>query len=190
MNGAVCTALQLAIKRQLYPGPARLLRNFVFADLRPLQEPRLDNAAMGANFSMMRFTSRLDPTANFWLQARSISEQMNAAMKTDDRFFNHLLSNAMMRMMLRAPSMRLGHSGLSYLGTHRLQTQYDGLRLTGLRAFVSGNPQGPEFAAMASLFEGKLWLDITYLDAELSISQADNIASDILSILVEATGSA
>jgi hypothetical protein len=57
------------------------------------------------------------------------------------------------------------------------------LRLEEIHAFISNMVLGPEYSALARLWEGRLWWDIVYLDSDMDRAVAATVAETILDLL-------
>ncbi len=185
LNSALCTAMLRVAKRRLYGGGERLLRNFVFANLRPYMDPPLPTDNLGSCFAMMRHTTRVAEDCDFWDLARSLNNQLYQAAKRGEKYHNLLMSWRVITMMLRQNRFRLSHTALGYTGVADLARDYDGMHLHGLHAFVSNFVQGPEYTAQARLFDGRLWWDFVYLDCDMDRDKAESMAREILTDLEE-----
>ncbi len=75
---------------------------------------------------------------------------------------------------------------MSYTGVVRLAARYGPLGVRGVHAFVSTLGVGPEVAAQARLFAGRLLVDVVYLDADLDPNLARTVADEVAAILYRA----
>ncbi len=190
LNGALCAALLLVVQRRLYGGEDRLLRNFLFANLRPYLDSALPADNLGSCFAMMRFTTRVRPHAAFWDLARDINRQVYTAAKRGEKYLNLLMSRAVMKMMMGQNRFRMSHTALSYTGVANLPDTYGSIRLTGLHSFVTNFVLGPEYSAQVRLFAGRLWWDIVYLDCDMDERTARVLAQEIFAELEAQTNAA
>jgi hypothetical protein len=185
LNSALAAALLLVAQRRLYGGEERLLRNFVFANLRPYVVPPLAADNLGSCFAMLRLTTQVPKDADFWNLAQMLNAQIYQAAKRGEKYHNLLMSRSVMKMMLGQNRFRMAHTALSYTGVANLPVDYDGLRLTGLHAFVSNFVLSPEYTAQVRMFAGRLWWDFVYLDCDMGAQQAEVLAQEILMLLEE-----
>lgn len=185
LNSALTAALMLVVQRRLYGGEERLLRNFVFANLRPYVNPPVRADNLGSCFAMLRFTTRIPRDAGFRDLAQTLNAQIYQAARRGDKYHNLLMSRAVMKMMLGQDRVRMAHTALSYTGVSNLPRDYGGLHLAGLHAFVSNFVLGPEYTAQVRLFAGRLWWDFVYLDCDMDAKQAAILAEEILLTLEE-----
>ncbi len=185
LNSALCAAMLRMGQRRLYGGEERLLRNFVFANLRPYLAPPVPPDNLGSCFAMMRFTTRVPAGGAFWDLARALNEQVYRAARRGEKFHNLLMSWTVMNMMLGQRRFRMSHTALSYTGVADLPRDYGGIRLERLHAFVSNFVLGPEYTAQVRLFAGRLWWDFVYLDCDMERERAQALAREILQELKE-----
>lgn len=185
LNSALAAALLLVAQRRLYGGEERLLRNFIFANLRPYVDPPLAADNLGSCFAMLRITTRVPGDGDFWSLARTLSTQVYQAAKRGDKYHNLLMSRTVMKMMLGQDRFRMAHTALSYTGVANLPVDYDGLHLAGLHAFVSNFVLGPEYTAQVRIFAARLWWDFVYLDCDMDTQEAGILAGEILMLLEE-----
>jgi hypothetical protein len=182
LNSVVSAAILLAARELLYDGQSLPLRTFTFASLRPYIRPPISEEKLGSCFAIMRFTFRVGDQG-FWELARQINEHVRTAGRRGDKLTFFLTTEMMMRAILRLRSMRMGTTAISYLGAPRLERAYGPLELYGLHTFVSNLALGPEYTALVRLFEGKLWWDILYLDADMGHARAVEMAEEIRATL-------
>ncbi len=185
LNSALIAAQLLAVQHHRHADRAVLLRYLAFPDLRPRLEPPMGPETVASCLTTMRFTIRLGTRESFWLLAQRVDRQLYRSFKRGERFLFHLTSPALVKMMLRLGRVRFGSAGLSYTGPIAFP-EYDGLRVRNIHALVSNMPIGPEHAAQARLFRGRLWWDVIYLDADMDEAEARTVAADVLERLEEA----
>lgn len=193
LNAALGAAFLLAVHRRLPEAAAhrarpRPMRYMTFADLRPYLKPPVGADALGGYLAMMRYTIRVDggsadsggdSAEPFWGLARRITDQVAAGSRRGDKLWSVLFSERVMRMMLGQRTERMAHTAVSYSGVTRL----DATGVRGLHAFVSNLPVGPEYTALARMFEGELLLDVLYLDTDMDRPRARAVADGILATL-------
>ncbi len=185
LNSVLCAALLRVVARHRYPGEERLLRHFVFANLRPYVRPSMNGGNLGSCFSMLRFTTWVREAGGLHALAGRINTQVYQAARRGEKFLNLLMSGVVMRMMLGQDRERMGHTALSYTGATPLPRAVGPIRVDALHAFVNNFVLGPEYTAMARLFGGCLCWDIVYLDCDMDVEQAGLIAQDIITELEE-----
>ncbi len=185
LNSALTAAMLLVVQRRLYCNEERLLRNFVFANLRPYVIPPLAADNLCSCYAMLRFTARVPKDANFWDLVQTLNTLLYQSVKRGDKYHNFLMSKMIMKMMLGQNRFRMGHTAMSYTGEVNLPTDYDGIHLNGLHAFVSNFVLGPEYTAQVRLFDKRLWWDFVYLDCDMDASLAENLAREIFILLKE-----
>jgi hypothetical protein len=183
LASALQAGLLLAVSRRLYGGRPQPLRSFTFPNLRPYLRPPVPAERLGGYFAVVRFTVAVDGGRDFWQLAREINERIHAANRRGEKYAAAFLSYRTMRLMLRRPTMRMGTAALSYTGVARLERAYGAIEVLSLHAFVTSTFLGPELAAQARLWDGRLWWDAVYLDADMDRETAQGIAEEIQTIL-------
>lgn len=183
VNGALAAAFLLAVERHLYGGSAAALRYMTFADLRPYVEPPVVDGALGGYLAMLRYTARLGPETGFWELARAISRQVADGGRRGDKFGALWMSEWVMRTLLRRHSERMSATAVSYSGVARLDRTFGSIEVRNMRAFVSNFELGPEYSALARILNGRLLLDVVYLEGDMDRPLAESIAADILQTL-------
>lgn len=187
VNGALAAAFLLAANRSLYADDAAALRYMTFADLRPHVVPPVRDGSLGGYLAMLRYTAHLRPDMDLWELARRISRQVADGGRRGDRFGALRMSEWVMRTLIRRGGERMSATAVSYSGAARLGRSFGSIELRGLHAFVSNFELGPEYTALARLFDGRLQLDVVYLDGDMDRPLAQAIADDILESLGGAT---
>ena len=192
LNGALGAAFLCAVDDRLYGGSARALRYMTFADLRPYLDPPVPADELGSFLAMLRYTARMDgerPAGasgaagggeRFWDLARHLTGQVVRGARRGDKLWAVRLSEAVMRRLLRRRSERMAATAVSYLGVARLG---DAAGVRGLHAFVSNFALGPEYTALARIFDGELRLDVVYLDVDMDAALARELAEEIVDLL-------
>jgi len=185
LNGALAAAFLLAVNRALYGERAAALRYMTFADLRPYVVPPVVGGALGGYLAMLRYTARLGRATGFWELAREISRQVAAGGRRGDKFGSLRMSEWVIRTLLRRRSERMAATAVSYSGVTRLDRTFGPIELRGMHAFVSNFELGPEYTALARLLNGRLQLDVVYLEGDMDRALAQSIAGEILATLGE-----
>jgi len=194
LNGALGAAFLCAVDEQLYAGRARALRYMTFADLRPYLDPPVAVGRLGSFLAMLRYTARMDGGGatgaatdgeRFWDLARRLTGQVARGARRGDKLWAVRFAEAVMRMLLGRRSERMAATAVSYLGVARLKTEAP---VRGLHAFVSNFGLGPEYTALARIFDGELLLDILYLDTDMDDALGRTLAERIAAILRRACG--
>jgi hypothetical protein len=186
LNAILSAAMLLAVKRVLYAGNPVPLRNLTFADLRPYLSRTIPDSSLGCFMGLCRFDIMIQDRVDFWKLAKSIQLLIYLSNQRGERFLANALSPAMMKMVIRTKSMRMGTTALSYAGPIPDWKSESTLRLTGLHAFTSNITMGPEYSALVRLFQGELWWDGFYLDSDIPLESAERIDREIVSILKSA----
>jgi len=183
INSILTAALMLAAKRKLLGEDDASIRHVTFADLRPYLDPPVTEDSLGCYIAMSRFTTRIKGSMDFVTLARIVHEEILASNRRGEKFITHVFSVPLLKMLTSLKAFRMGHTALSYMGAAQIQPAYGSIEVMGLHAFVSNITLGPEYATLARLFRDQLWIDITYLDADMSAQQAAGIASEMQAIL-------
>ena len=179
LNSALNAAMMLALNRSLYAGQETPMRTFTFADLRPYVRPPLDNEDLACYVSMLRFTVTVSGSLELWDLARSLHKKIYSSLKSGDKFVAAVMAAPLMKMVTRLRSFRMGATGLNYTGVSPVQRSYDKIKVAGLHGFVSAYDLGPEFSAQAQIFNGELFWDFIYLEADMSQDEARGIVDEI-----------
>ncbi len=191
LASALQAALLLAVSRHLYGGRQQPLRSFTFPDLRPYLRPPVPAERLGTFFAVVRFTVPVAGGQDFWQLARDIHRRIHGANRRGEKYAAALLSYRLIRRMFRARATRTGAAALSYTGVARLERSYGAagrppITVLGLHAFVSNTFLGPEHAAQARLWQGRLLWDVVFHDADMDRDQAERIVVEITDILERA----
>lgn len=183
LNGALSAAMLGAVHRRLYDGASRPLRYLAFADLRPQLDPPLPAGELGCCIAMLRNTLGMRSGTGFWELASEITRQVDRAVRRGDRFHAYRFCETAMRATLRQRHERMAATALSYSGVAPLAPPAGALRLADCHAFVSNLDLGPEYTALARLMDGRLQLDVVYLDSDMNEALAKELAADVLDTL-------
>jgi hypothetical protein len=163
-----------------------------FADLRPYLDPPVPDDELGSFLAMLRYTARLDGRRargstraaadgdRFWELARRLTGQVVRGARRGDKLWAVRFSETVMRMLLRRRSERMAATAVSYLGVARVAAE---ARVRDLHAFVSNFALGPEYTALARVFDGRLQVDILYLDVDMDGPLARTLAEEIVDLL-------
>ena len=179
LNSALNAAMLLALNRSLYAGQEVPMRTFTFADLRPYVEPPLGNEDLACYISMLRYTVTVSGGMDLWPLARSLHNKIYTSLKAGDKFTASVMAEPLMKMVTRLRSFRMGATGLNYNGVTPVQKNYGSVKVTGVHGFVSPYHLGPEFSAQAQIFDGQLFWDFMYLEADMSQDEARGIVEEI-----------
>ncbi len=190
MNSILGASLMLATKRHIYPSIDTPFRAITFADLRPYLRDTLPEEVLGCFMGMCRLTIQMADRPDFWILARELNDGIYRSNKRGERFLANRLSPGMMKMIIRMQNMRMGTTALSYAGPISVGQDYGSFRLRGLHAFTTNMTIGPEFSALARFFLGEIWLDLLYIDTDMSPETAGRIAEEMRRILTEAASTA
>jgi hypothetical protein len=117
--------------------------------------------------------------------AAGLDRQMIKSSRRGEKFLYATLSKLLVRKTIRALSARLGHTALSYTGVVPLKSSYGPLQINAIHAFITNNRLGAELTAFGKIFSGKLSLDLNYLTAETSQSEAVELAGLVKSLLLD-----
>ncbi len=183
LASVVNAATLLAVSKHRYGGRDLPLRHFIFPDLRPYLKPPVPVENLAPLLSMMWLTVRVRPDHDLWSLANEINAQTYAAFKRGDKFLSPLVAAPMMRALLKMKSRRMGATAVSYAGAQEISSTYGPHRVIGIHAFVSNIDLGPDYTALARLFDGELLWDIVYMDSDMDSSQANLIAEEIRGLL-------
>jgi hypothetical protein len=183
LNSLLNSALLLAINRRLYGGESTLMRTFTFADLRLYVNPPAPVENLGSYVSMLRFSFLVSGESDLWALAREMQDTFNRSFKAGDKLAAPLTSPTMMKMLLKTKKMRMGATALSFTGSPEIHLQYSGFQVKELHGFISNIDLGPEFSAQVQLFRDRLWWDMVYLDKDMDMDAAKQIANEIHHIL-------
>lgn len=183
LNSALCAAMLLVLKRELYGRGNLPLRSFVFANLRPYLHPPIGPEHLGSHFAMMRMTTLVREDMDLWRLAGVLNRQTHAAARRGDKALSLLLTRSVMRMILGLRRMRMAHAALSYTGVASVAEQYGEIRLAGLHAWVSNFTLGPEYTAQARIYADRLVWDTLYLDSDMDAATAARLTEQMLDLL-------
>jgi hypothetical protein len=186
VTAALEAAMLLAVVRHRYPGAAMPHRYFTFPLLRRYLEPAVADDVVRCYVTLLRLTARVAPSDALWELAATINRDIDLAMRRGERFLASLWSHFSMRMVFAQRRARMATTAVSYTGAVPQATRVGALEVVRIHAFVSNFPLGPEYTAQARYFRGRLWLDVVYLDNDVTGSQAEAIAASMRALLTEA----
>ncbi len=189
MNAILTAALMLAVKRHVYPSKDTPFRNLTFADLRPYLSAPAPESMLGCFMGMCRLTIQMQDNPDFWKLARALHDAIYRSNRRGERFISNALSPAMMKMIIRSKSMRMGTTAFSYAGPVSVGDSGSPIKVQGLHAFTTNMSIGPEFSALSRMFKGRIWLDFLYMESDMGSKQARLIADEMQLILQEAVHS-
>ncbi|MCP4898296.1 MAG: hypothetical protein GY906_15085 [bacterium] len=185
LNALLNAALLLAAQDALYPGRARVLRYFTFADLRPYVDPPLPPQHLGTYVSMLRYTTPMPTDDSLETLATAITQQILTSSKRGDKFLGALMSPHVIRAMVRFEMDRMGTTALSHSGPVTVAPTYGDIEVEGLHAYVSNFDRGPSLAAQTRILHGRLIVDLLYLDTELDRDRITGVADKLRLSLTE-----
>jgi hypothetical protein len=186
LTSALNAALLLAVVRRRYPGTDLPHRYFVFPNLRSHLDPPLPDDCDGSYLTTQRFTVRASGARDAWDLATEIQEQVHRS--GGEKFLAALHSAMSMKMILGQSGYRMATIAMSYTGAYPFPLRRGGLELIEVHAFVSNLPIGPEYTVQARVFKGRLWLDVLYLNVDMTDQEARQIAEDARDELVRGDG--
>ena len=122
---------------------------------------------------------------DLWELARTINRDLDQSMRRGERFLASIWSHFSMRTIFSQNSHRMTTTAVSYTGAAALPKAVGSFEVRELHAFVSNFPVGPQYTGQLRLFRGRLWLDLLYLDSDMSESEATTIAETMRQLLVD-----
>ncbi|MCP4691356.1 MAG: hypothetical protein GY859_25150 [Desulfobacterales bacterium] len=183
LNSALGAAMLMAVGERFYGERATPLRHITFSGLRPYLDPPLPDMHLGCYIAMTRLTVTVHPDQDIWALSRELSARFHRAARKGFKYVGVTLSKTLMRMVVGQRSFRMGATALSYMGAVDLGGEDGPIRARGLHTFVTNFTLGPEYAAMARIFAGRLTCDLLYLDADMDHAAAREIADRTRRIL-------
>lgn len=183
LNSVLHAAMLISLFEHRYAGQSLPMRGISFADMRPHLTPPVPSTIMGVYISMLQYTVSFSSKCDFWILAADIRDKIYRATKNGDKFIAALLSKHLIRFLIWRQSMRMGMVALSYVGPMKTEPAYGTTVLDGLSGFVANNVLGPELAGFGKILNGRLSLDLLYLDSDMDSDMAYAIAECIKSIL-------
>lgn len=186
LNNVLTAGLLISVQKHLYNGEAFPMRYINTADLRPYLVPPPGDRYFGSYFSMMRYTVNMRKGLKVWDLARELNDISYEPLKRGDKFCTLLMSVAMMRMLFRFKSFRMSAAALSFTGVVFLKKRYGEIVVLDIHAFPSNFSVGPEYSAVARLFDDRFCWDFLYLDGDMGREQAVVLADEVRMILESA----
>lgn len=185
LNSLINTALAVATSRTLYPAGRRQVRMLIFADLRPYVSPPLGPDRLGSAISMVQISPILPENMGAWEFASQVQAELLKAFRRGDKFFNFLMSDSLIGMVIRMNRERLGTCAMSYTGPLSLPERVGRFELRGVNTYISNNRLGPVLAGQARLFRKKLEINLLYLDTDMPQARAAAIRDGIREALLQ-----
>ncbi|WNJ20599.1 condensation domain-containing protein [Pontibacter sp. G13] len=186
LNSYLLSEIALATIRHRHQlKKASKARLISFADLRSGLVPAVSRNPLGCYVSMLRASVPIASLANSTELARNIRRAMFKAGRNGEPFIMSWMSRYLMKFVLKARNMRLGVVALSFIGKLDLQRHYGEISLHNVNAYITNNPMGPEIGVFGKILFGSISLDFTYLPAETSHEQAQELVAEILQKLHE-----
>ncbi len=183
LNSILHSAMQIALWRVRYAGTSLPMRGISFGDLRPYLSPPQDPAQMGVYISMLQYTADVTPGTDVWGLARQVTDQIDAAAKSTDKFAAAHMTRHIVGFLLKRRSMRMGMVALSFPGPLSIAPRIGGIRVNGLSGAVTNNPLGPELAGFGMIVHNRLGLDLQYLETDMTEHEAEAAARHIRELL-------
>lgn len=177
LNSVLLAAITLALYRQRYEtSQIRWIRALSFVDLRSTMVPPLEQQELGSYVSMLRLKVPITSGITVGELAPLIRNAIFQASRQEEVVLMSIMSKQLVKMALSLGKIRLGVSALSFIGKLDLEPTYGAIQLMDVEAYITNNRFGPEFSAFGKILFGRISLDFTYLTAEWSPQQAQQIA--------------
>lgn len=183
LDAALHAALMIAINRHLYAGRRVPMRTFSLWNMRPSVEPPLSNEHLGNYVSPLRFTIPVEGGTNLWQMARLLQQKLFRSLRSGDQFLAAVATESLLKLALGRKAFRISSTSLTFSGEARFKEKYGEMTVHDLHAYVSACGIGPELLGNGRIINGRLILDFTYLDADMSYDEAKAIVEEIKSIL-------
>jgi hypothetical protein len=189
LTSVLSSAMLWQVDEVLYGGSRTSLRAAVWVDLRPRLRPQLEARQLTSCLSVLRPVITVERGRGMWALVAETGRKVRQASKSDDRFSAARVSGLMMRANTRRPFARVSNVALSYVTGKSVGTSYGDMAVREMSGFVSNNHLGSEVAAVAGIFDGKLWCNLLLLDSDIDVTTADTLAEGVrTTILQTATG--
>jgi hypothetical protein len=146
-------------------------------------EPPLSKENLGNYVSPLRFSVPVEGGVNIWRLARVLQQKLSTAVKSGEHYLAAAATESLLKFSLRMRSFRLSSTSLAFRGEAALKAKYGEMIVKDLHVYISAFDIGPEFLGQGRLFHGRLILDFTYLDTDMSYDEAKAIIEEIKSIL-------
>ncbi|MEZ4993994.1 MAG: hypothetical protein R2824_26450 [Saprospiraceae bacterium] len=180
LNSVLLAAMLKATIQYRYHGHDRdLARLLSFVDLRSSMEPEVSQDELGCFISMLRLEVNTGQEPSEWELARQVHRALFSAGRRGEVFAMFKMSKHFVRMALSLKNTRLGVCAISFIGRLELQASYGPLQLGDVKAYITNNQYGPELSAFGKILFGRIGLDFTYLTAETSREQAEQMIGEI-----------
>jgi hypothetical protein len=183
LNSALNAALLLSVNRHLYAGNKLPMRTFAFADLRPYVEPPLSAENLACCISLLRYTVDVNGGVDFWRFSQDLHKKIYASLKQGDKFIASVMSESLLKMLVRFDSFRLCAAALNYSGVISILPGYGKIKVTEVHGFVSPYAFGPEMASQAQMFNDTLFWDFAYLEEDMNKEKAKAIVEEVKGIM-------
>ena len=131
----------------------------------------------------MRYTVGVDGNGDFWSLVRTLHKKIYTSLKGGDKFVASVMSESLLKMLVRFDSMRLGASAMNYSGFGSVQTSYGNMKVFAIHGFVSAHAFGPEMASQAQLFNDQLFWDFSYVEEDMYEEKAKAIVEEVKGIM-------
>lgn len=158
---------------------SQLGRVLSFVDLRASLDPVVAREELGCFISMLRMEINMEQQPDVWELARRINRALFRAGRKGEVLAMFKMSKQLVRMALQLKALRLGISAISFIGKLDLNARYGAIALNDVQAYITNNQYGPELSAFGKILFGRIGLDFTYLTAETSIEQAEDMIREI-----------
>jgi hypothetical protein len=173
----------ISVNRHLYAGKLVPMRTLSLWNMRSSVVPPLSNEHLGQYGSPLRFSVPVEGGANVWQLARMLQQKLSTSIKAGDHYLAAVATEPLLKYTVRRRSFRLSSTSLTFSGETPLKEKYGEMIVKDLHAYISASVLGPEFMGHGRLFHGRLILDFTYLDADMTYDEAKAIIEEIKSIL-------
>jgi hypothetical protein len=183
LHAILHAALMVAVNRHLYAGKRVPMRTISAWDMRPSVEPPLPNEHLGNYISPLRHSVLVEGGSNVWQLARLLQQKLSRSLQAGEHFTAAAATESLLKLATSMRSFRLSSTSLSFSGESRLKANYGEMIVNDLHGYISACDIGPEFLGQARLFNRRMILDFTYLDADMTYDEAKAIVEEIKSIL-------
>lgn len=184
LNSVIGAATMLVVLKHRHPDSTKKLARYIsFANLRSRLQPVFPQDELGCLISMMRFTMSLPSDSTLWSLAEKMHQQIIKAARNREHFVAADMAPTLVKTALALKAFRLSNTALSFMGKLNLASEYGHLQLHDVRVYISNNPFGPELGVFGKILFGRIGLDITYLLEEMTKQEAQQILTEIVSLL-------
>ena len=186
LNNVLLACITKAVLQHGIVAPkSGIARMISFASLRSQLLPPVSNQDMGCYISMLRLGIPVNDQLSILDLARAIRKKIIQSSRLGDIFIFSRISTFLVKAILRFQNMRLGLSGLSFIGKLDLQSTYNTIQLQRVNAYINSNRLGPVFSAFGKVLFGTIGLDFTYMPSEVDPEKAAQIAHSVKKSLEE-----